>query len=123
MSFCSLLFIFVSVFLSVAAQILLKNGMSSKSVQASFGGDVISIFLAAFTNFYVIAGLTAYVASAGVWLFVLSKVDVSKAYPFVGLGFIGTMFFANWFLNEPLTNFKLMGTFLVLLGVFLISKS
>lgn len=123
MSINSLLFIFVSVFLSVAAQILLKNGMSSKSVQSAFGTDAFTVIFTALTNLYVLAGLTAYVASAGVWLVVLSKIDVSKAYPFVGLGFIGTMFFAYWFLNEPITQMKLVGTFFVILGVFLISRS
>lgn len=122
MSLLLLTLILISVFLSVIAQIFLKYGMSSSSVQAALGSDAIAAGVAIFTNFSVIAGLTAYVSSAGIWLLVLSKVDVSKAYPFVGLGFIGTMLFAYWFLNEPLTVVKVIGTLFVLVGVLLISQ-
>lgn len=121
MSFITLLFILSSVLLSVIAQILLKHGMSNSSVQSALGGDALTAGVTMFTNLSVIGGLTAYVSSAGIWLLVLSKVDVSKAYPFVGIGFIGTMMFAYWFLNEPLTASKVAGTLLVLGGVLLIS--
>ena len=117
-----LTFILISVFLSVVAQILLKHGMSNSTVQTALTSDVLTACIAIFTNVSVVAGLTAYVSSAGVWLLVLSKIDVSKAYPFVGLGFIATMMFAYWFLNEPLTITKVIGTLFVLVGVLLISQ-
>lgn len=122
MNLITLFFILISVFLSVVAQILLKHGMSNNNVQTALSSDFFSAGIAVATNISIIGGLAAYVSSMGVWLFVLSKVDVSKAYPFVGIGFIGTMFFAYWFLDEPLTATKLLGTALVLLGVFLISR-
>jgi multidrug transporter EmrE-like cation transporter len=115
-------FILMSVLLSVAAQILLKHGMSNNVVQSALNTDATSACIAILTNTSVIVGLSAYVASAGIWLVVLSKIEVSKAYPFVGLGFIGTMLFAYWFLNEPLTATKILGTLLVLAGVLLITK-
>jgi multidrug transporter EmrE-like cation transporter len=115
-------FILLSVTLSVTAQILLKHGMSSIAVQSGIKSTLYDAVWTIFTNISVLLGLFAYVASAGVWLFVLSKVDVSKAYPFVGLGFVGTMLFASWFLNEPLTITKIVGTFLIVIGVFIVSK-
>jgi multidrug transporter EmrE-like cation transporter len=122
MTTLTLSFILISVFLSVVAQILLKHGMSNGSVQAALNSDVLTAGITIFTNISVVAGLAAYVSSAGIWLLVLSKIDVSKAYPFVGIGFIGTMMFAYWFLNEPLTLTKVIGTLLVLAGVLLISQ-
>jgi multidrug transporter EmrE-like cation transporter len=122
MSLLTLSFILISVFLSVVAQILLKHGMSSSTVQTALNSDVFTAGITVITNISVIGGLVAYVASAGIWLFVLSKIDVSKAYPFVGIGFIGTMLFACWFLNEPITVSKVIGTFLVIAGVLLISQ-
>ena len=122
MTMLTFTFIIISVMLSVIAQILLKHGMSNSSVQAALNSDIINAFITIFTNVSVVAGLAAYVSSAGIWLLVLSKIDVSKAYPFVGLGFIGTMMFAYWFLNEPLTMTKVLGTLLVLAGVLLISR-
>ncbi len=122
MTTLTLSFILISVFLSVVAQILLKHGMSNSSVQAALNSDAFTAGITIFTNISVVAGLAAYVSSAGIWLLVLSKIDVSKAYPFVGIGFIGTMMFAYWFLNEPLTLTKVIGTLLVLVGVLLISQ-
>jgi multidrug transporter EmrE-like cation transporter len=122
MTTLTLSFIFISVFLSVVAQILLKHGMSNGTVQTALSTDALTAGIAIFTNISVLAGLAAYVSSAGIWLIVLSKIDVSKAYPFVGIGFIGTMMFAYWFLNEPLTMTKVVGTLLVLAGVLLISQ-
>jgi multidrug transporter EmrE-like cation transporter len=115
-------FILLSVTLSVTAQILLKNGMSSAAVQSGLKSTLYESVWVIFTNISVLLGLFAYVASAGVWLFVLSKVDVSKAYPFVGLGFVGTMLFAFWFLNEPLTLSKIVGTSLIVIGVFIVAR-
>jgi multidrug transporter EmrE-like cation transporter len=122
MTILTLSFILISVFLSVVAQILLKHGMSNSSVQAALNSDALNAGITILTNISVVAGLAAYVSSAGIWLLVLSKIDVSKAYPFVGIGFIGTMMFAYWFLNEPLTLNKVIGTLLVLAGVLLISQ-
>jgi multidrug transporter EmrE-like cation transporter len=96
--------------------------MSNSNVQTALGLDALNAVITIFTNISVLGGLAAYVSSAGIWLLVLSKIDVSKAYPFVGIGFIGTMMFAHWFLNEPLTLTKVLGTSLVLLGVLLISQ-
>lgn len=122
MSFFSFTLIAISVSLSVLAQILLKQGMSGPAMQTAISDGAFSFAKALTTNFFVIAGLFAYVASAGVWLSVLARVDVSKAYPFVGLGFIGTMLFAYWFLHEPLSLNKVIGTLLIVLGVLFISN-
>ncbi|MFC3121884.1 EamA family transporter [Agaribacter flavus] len=123
MNIITLVLIFASVLLSVAAQILLKNGMSGARVQTVLGlGNPVNSALTIFTDLWVIGGLFAYVSSAGIWLIVLSKIEVSKAYPFVGLGFIGTMLFAYWFLNEPLTVSKIVGTLLIVAGVLVISR-
>jgi multidrug transporter EmrE-like cation transporter len=112
MSYLTLLLILVSVSLSVFAQLLLKVGMSNSTVQASLSSNITVTIMTIFTNMSVLLG----------WLLVLSRTDVSKAYPFVGLGFIGTMMFACWFLNEPLTPSKVIGTFVICVGVLLISR-
>lgn len=122
MNIISIVLILFSVSLSVLAQILLKQGMSSPNVHESFNYGLTTGVTTVLTNLFVLAGLASYVSSAAIWLGVLAKVDVSKAYPFVGLGFIGTMLFAYWFLNEPLTINKAAGTLLILIGVILISK-
>ncbi|WP_158966318.1 multidrug efflux SMR transporter [Paraglaciecola sp. L3A3] len=115
--------ILISISLSVAAQLFLKNGMSNEHVQKALAENLPSALIAISTNIFIILGLASYVASMGAWLYVLSKMEVSKAYPFVGLGFIGTMICAYWLLNEPLNPYKIIGTVFISVGVYLVSKS
>jgi multidrug transporter EmrE-like cation transporter len=122
MSVLTIGLIVFSISLSVIAQILLKHGMSNTDIHGAFDESVVAGVLSIATNLFVLSGLFVYFSSAAVWLGVLAKVDVSKAYPFVGLGFIGTMLVAYWFLNEPITPTKLIGTMLIVLGVFFISR-
>ena len=118
MSLTLLLLILCSVLLSSIAQIVLKTGMSNpqvlSAVQSGFG---LPMFTAICTNFFVIAGLTLYFMSAAVWLLVLARVDVSFAYPFVGLGFVVTMLLAFFINGEVLTSAKVIGTLCIALEI------
>ena len=69
-----------SISLSAFAQLLMKIGMSSNQP-----GN--SIFFAA-TNPHVVAGLAVYGAGAILWLKVLSRVELSLAYPLVSFAFV-----------------------------------
>ena len=119
MNYLTLSTILISVLLSVLAQIFLKSAMNNIVFpQSWFSYDALQVFI----NKYILLGLACYGLSMLFWLYVLTKVDVSRAYPFVGLGFIGTMLFAYYFLNEPITSQKLLGTLLVIGGVVLLAK-
>ena len=57
------------------------------------------------------------------WLVALSRVDLSYAYPFASLSYV-VMLTASWLLfNENITSLRLLGTVVIGLGVFLISRS
>jgi len=113
-----------SILLSSFAQVILKLGMSQPDVLSAINNSAAwSIFRSILTNFYVIAGLGLYFSSAAIWLFVLAKVDVSTAYPFVGMGFIITMALAYFINHEALSVLKIAGTFMIAAGIILISKA
>ena len=118
-----ILLILCSVLLSSIAQIVLKTGMSNVSVlQAMQSQSVMQAFMVIATNVYVIGGLTLYFASAAVWLLVLARVDVSFAYPFVGLGFVVTMLLAFFINGEVLSTTKIVGTLCIALGVAIMAQ-
>ena len=118
-----LLLILLSVGCSAVAQILLKTGMSQPVVAAALGhGGAMRIALQIAGNLWVLGGLTLYFLGAVVWLFVLAKVDVSYAYPFVGVGFILTLILGKILLGESITAARLVGTLLVSVGVVLIAR-
>jgi len=119
MNYLTLLMILASVILSVAAQLSLKAGMG----RLIFPETWISFETAGLVlNRFVLLGLFCYGMSMVFWLYVLTKVEVSRAYPFVGLGFVGTMIFAHYLLDEPITLHKLLGTMLVVAGIIILAR-
>ena len=119
-----LVLIIASVSLSALAQLLLKAGMSTSSVQQALGhARTLDVAWAVASNVQVVFGLIVYALGAVLWLFVLARVDVSFAYPFVGLGFVLTMALGWLLLQEPVGLTRLTGTALVALGVYLVSRS
>ena len=117
----SIALLVISVVLSTTAQ-LPKVGMSS--IRSDAVHDSLPGFAAAAAfSPWVIGGLAAYGASAIVWLGVLSKVDVSRAYPCVALGFALTVLAAHIFLGEQVTIARLAGVAVISLGVVIVAIS
>ena len=114
--------IFISVTISAVAQVTLKQGMSSSAVQQSLTGGWLEIVIAVASSLYVWLGLLSYALGAVLWLGVLAKIDVSIAYPFVGLGFILTALFGVFILGEAFSIIRFVGTCLVVLGVILVTQ-
>ena len=123
MTSLQLVVILLTVFMSACAQLLLKLGMAKASTHGDmFAGGVVSIVQTLFTPL-VFAGIFIYGISVIVWLWVLSKVDLSIAYPFVGVSFIFTFLFGVFLLGESVNVFKVVGTLLICAGCFFIVKS
>jgi multidrug transporter EmrE-like cation transporter len=104
------------VLLSSAAQLAMKKGLGAPS-----GADVASTYLHAFTSPMVWLGLVLYGASAVLWLWVLSRLDVSLAYPLVSLGFVVTMALGIAWLGEPFSWVRVGACTLIVLGVSLLA--
>jgi drug/metabolite transporter (DMT)-like permease len=116
--------VLVSVLLSSIAQIVLKEGMSSVTVQlAGAEGVNMRMALAIALNLKVLCGLLIYFASAAVWLFVLARIAVGLAYPFVGLGFVVTMLLAWLIRGEIPSMAQIIGTLTICLGVIVMSRA
>lgn len=118
------LLIITCVTIGALAQLAMKIGMSGPAVQATLasetGANVVWIIL---RNPLVIGGLFAYVVGAGLWLFILSKADLSLVFPFTGFGFILTMLFGWLFLDENVGFDRMMGTLIIAFGAYLVAKS
>lgn len=112
-----------SIALSVAAQFTLKAGMSSASVKLALSQPVsIATVYEVFTNRFVFAGFALYGIGAVVWLGVLSRWDVSKAYPMVGIGFAMTAVVGG-LMGEQLSVSRVLGVTLICAGVLLVGRS
>lgn len=118
------LLILCSTALSAFAQICLKYGMSHVTVvDAIQSGDSTKVAFAILLNTSIMGGLLLYGASAISWLFVLAKVEVSYAYPFVALGFILTMILGKVLLGDELSLARVLGTCVVVAGLAIVTHS
>lgn len=116
--------ILFSVSCSAIAQILLKYGMAHPTMQQALGGgDYWLVVRSIVSDAPILGGFFLYALGAVIWLFVLAKLDVSVAYPFVALGFILTMVLGCLVFGEPLTVRKVMGTLIVDFGIYLVATT
>lgn len=119
----TLLLAISSIAVSVLAQFLLKAGMSGEPVRSAIAaGFGVRTALVIATSPGVIGGFACYGAGAVLWLGVLSKWDVSKAYPLVGLGFVATVAI-GYLIGEAVGLVRVIGVALICAGVWMTSRS
>lgn len=112
-----------SVGLSSGAQIALKAGMTAPLIRLAIeAGGLGRVAVALASSPLVALGLSAYGLSAIVWLFVLSRLPLSTAYPFIALGIAITLLGGRFFFHEQLTPVKLVGIGLILAGILAIGS-
>lgn len=112
--------ILVSVALNASAQILLRWSARSGLPAGEWSvGTIMSVGLRP----GIVGGLVCYALSILVWIWVLSRAQVSYAYPFLGLGFVVVSLAGCSVLGEALTLHRLAGTLLVSAGVLVLATS
>ncbi len=122
MTLKTFILLLISICFSSVAQIVLKTGLSQPHVAVAMdGSSYVGIVRAVFLNTWVIVGLTLYFSAAVVWLFALVRIEVSMAYPFVGLGFILTMILGKFIMGDDVTLTRLAGTMMISVGVVFVS--
>ena len=107
----------VYAFASSAGLILIKRALPDavSSVQAGKLVETVTLNMA--------TGVTLYVISFAIWIAILSKSNLSVAYPIaIGLSVIGTLIGATLILGETTSAAKLGGTALIILGIALVTN-
>lgn len=119
----AIVYILISVVAGAVGQIMLKKGMSTMGPLTFSVDQLLNVLLKIALNPYVVIGLGIYVCGTVFWLFALSRVDLSFAYPFASLSYI-VMLLASWLLfQENITPMRILGTVVIGLGVILIGFS
>lgn len=110
--------------MTVASQIFLKKGLMA--IRETGGVSLQNIhlmLLKLLQNKFALLGLVFAVIATLVWLMVISKVELTAAFPVSGAIFYLLLFVFSWlFLGEAITVWKISGVIAILSGVFLISK-
>jgi drug/metabolite transporter (DMT)-like permease len=120
LDFCAIL---LSVLLNASAQIFIKLGTKSIPNITDEHANSFLILLNVLIDKYILAGLFCYVISIGVWIYALSKVDVSTAYPMLSIGYIVTVLIGWKMLNETITPMKIFGVVVIMIGVIIVARN
>lgn len=115
--------ILLGVMLNAAAQLVLKEGMRRIGYFAFDWANIVPIGLRIVLNPFVFAGLVIYVVSFVIWLLVLSRVQVSFAYPMLSLGYIMNAVAGYYLFQETVSPVRIAGIFVIVLGTYLITRS
>ena len=121
----NILYIISSVILGAAGQIFLKTGMNKIGAVkegVNLSNTALYYVKAVFSPF-VFTGLFLYGISMIMWLWVLSKYDLSYARPFVALGYIITALYSMLFLGENISFLRWAGIILIIAGVILVART
>jgi multidrug transporter EmrE-like cation transporter len=122
MTASTLTLILVSVSLSALAQISFKFGVTAAAASGSGSGMVAQLIHSMLTP-GIVAGLALYGFGTLLWLSALGRVDVSQAYPFVGLGFVLTAILGYALFGDPLGPQRIVGILVVIAGIALVAQS
>jgi drug/metabolite transporter (DMT)-like permease len=119
----TILLVLVCVALNTVAQLLLKAGVKVLGV-IDFGFDRLwyTVWRMVF-EWHIFVGLVCYVTSVIVWLSVLSRTEVSVAYPLSSLGYVATAVAAWYLFGEPMTGLRVGGILIIIFGVYLVARS
>lgn len=112
-------FVLASVMIAACGQLLLRYGMTriSAAHPDAHGGQLL---MQAARSYWVIGGLAVFGISSLLWMITLSKVPLSRAYPFTAIGFIAILAASSVLLNEAVGPRLWIGALVVVGGLLLI---
>jgi drug/metabolite transporter (DMT)-like permease len=124
MNLSTFAFIITGVLLNAVAQLLLKAGTNALGGAIHLTADNwFQTGIKVATQLPILGGLACYVISLVVWIIGLSRTDVTIAYPMLSLGYVVSAVGAYLFLGEPVTPQRVLAIAVILVGVYLITRT
>lgn len=106
----------INIILLVAGQTLWKLGLKEVEFKITPMG-----ILRIFFNPYIFCGLLIYVAATVIWLYILSKSQMSLVYPLQSLCYVAAAFVAILVFREHIPATRWFGIALIVLGAFFVA--
>lgn len=111
---------FISILLGAVGQFILKLAATGLKVQGESG--IMPFLLTFLRSPMIYLGLFFFGSSFLLWVWILTKLDLSRAYPLVGLSYVVVVALSGLVLKEPITWQRWMGVSLIIAGVLVVAK-
>jgi drug/metabolite transporter (DMT)-like permease len=115
--------IIFAVILNASAQLLLKAGMNRIGTFSFSWENFAPVSVQILSNPFILGGLFLYVVAVAVWLLVLSRTEVSIAYPLISMAYIVNAIAAYYLFHENLSFARIAGIGVIMVGVYLIART
>jgi len=110
-------YVAATIALTVYGQIIVKWRVSRRGhLPADLRGKV-TFFAHLILDPWILSALLGAFAAALFWMAAVSRLQLSRAYPFVGLSFVMVLLLSAVFFGEAVTPAKLIGVALVITGI------
>jgi drug/metabolite transporter (DMT)-like permease len=113
--------ILLSVSSGVAGQTAIKLGVSGPGASEASSG-IASLLGMIMQSPLVLLGLVFYGVGALSWIAVLSRMDLSYAYPFLALNFVLITLVSRFFLGETVPPVRWLGIAVICVGILLVAR-
>ena len=114
----------VALVMEAAGLVFLRKGMIEVGEISTLNlKELFAMFLRMITNKSVVLGVFFEAIFFGLFLTLLSWGELSLILPLTALGYLVSGVFAHYFLMEHVSPLRWAGTLLIVVGVFLITKS
>lgn len=117
-----LVFIFLTIGLTVAGQLLVKHGMTQIGKAPADAGQLPLFFLKAIFKPANFLGLSSAVLAALCWMGALSRCDLSFAYPFMALAIVLVLALTPALFGEHVSAKQWIGVGIVCVGLWIASR-
>lgn len=117
------LLLFIGIMLGAAGQLLLKKGMTKHGRVNIRMNSLIKDLINLYFHRYIILGGSLFIISLALWTIVLSKLELSYAYPLVSANFVIVSLLSMVFFRERITRYRWLSIFVILAGVVLVTMS
>lgn len=112
----------ITILLTVYGQVVLKWRVALYPPLPDGAQNVLIHLFKLSTTPWVASALIAYVLAVGSWMVALTKFELSAAYPFMSLSFVGVAMLSVMLLGETMNMAQVMGLSLVVLGLVIGSQ-
>lgn len=113
-----LIYFSLSSLIFVSSQILIKSGINRIEGKQGF-----QFLLSAFTSPFVLSGLFLSGIGVIVWLFILSRYELSYSVLVLSITYVLFLIASQIFLGENISLIRWIGALLIIAGVFIVTRS
>lgn len=114
----------LSIIFGAVGALLMKVGASQMgTIHLDSLGAILGFGIKMVTNVTVIFGMSMYFLSAALWLYLLTKLEISIVQPILALTYIVTPVLAIVFIGESVPPARWLGIAIIIIGVYIVART